>query len=112
MGWRKIVKALPTDIDAGVYRGGSWDVGAGRFMEIQPLMGGYAEGPGDLEVYEDLSDEGPNGWNFVYQDAANVVRQVSEVEEMTRLPGPGEPGFTCIRQQNLMPQGILEKKLN
>jgi hypothetical protein len=60
-------------------------------------------------VYEDLSDEGPNGWNFVYQDAANVVRQVSEVEEMTRLPGPGEPGFTCIFQEDHGTQDIVEK---
>jgi hypothetical protein len=103
MGWKKIVLDLPTDIDAGVFRGGAWDADAGAHMNIQPNMSGYTKGPESLTVYEDLSDEGPGGWNFVYQEEGNLVPHMSEVKELRRPPGPGEPGFSYIQQKNLVP---------
>jgi hypothetical protein len=108
MSWKKIVKSLPTDIDAGVYRSGAWDVVSGEYMNVQPTMTVYSKGPESLNIYEDFSDEGPGGWNFVYQEEANIELKVNEAKELKRPPGPGEPGFTCIRQKNLVPSEQLD----
>jgi hypothetical protein len=104
MSWKKIVKDLPTDIDAGLFRGGTWDAHAEMYMNIQALRTGYAKGPEEREGIKDLAEEGPSGWNFVYQKEANLVPRLIETDEMTRTPGPGEPGFICIEQKNLLPQ--------
>jgi hypothetical protein len=106
IGWKKICMALPVDIDAGLFRGGAWDVNALGYLEP---VGGFAEGPGNLSEYEDLSDEGPGGWNFVYQEQSNLTPQETYANIM-RTPGPGEPGFRCTQQENPVPTEPLEPK--
>jgi hypothetical protein len=101
--WKKIVKNLPTDIDAGLYSGGAWDANAEGQMSIQLPMVGRAEGPGKIMMYEDIADKGPGGWNFVYQREANFEQNINEAEELKRVPGPGEPGFSYTQQKNLLP---------
>jgi len=80
------------------------------FMELPAPIGGYAEGPGKVIEYEDLSNVGPGGWNFVYQTEKNLVPQEEESIKMMRIPGPGEPGFKYTEQKNLIPQEKIEKK--
>jgi hypothetical protein len=107
LSWYRIYGLpLPTDIDAGLFRLGAWDAGA---LSFDAPLGGHAEGPGN-EEYIDLSDEGPGGKNFVYQEEGNLVPHMSEVEELKRLPGPGEPGFTYSEQKNLVPRETEQKK--
>jgi hypothetical protein len=37
---------------------------------------------------------------------------MSEMEELKRVPGPGEPGFRWIEQKNLVPEEELGSKKN
>ena len=104
MGWELITVALPNDIDAGLFRTGSWDVGAVGYHEP---IDGYAEGPGS-DGYIDLSDRGPGGQNFMYQVEDNLVPKESEEMKMVRTTGIGKPEFIYLEQKNLMPE---EKKL-
>jgi hypothetical protein len=99
MSWGLITLAIPDDIDAGLYRTGSWDVGSTGF--IAPI-GGYADGPGSGD-YTDLSDEGPGGLNFMYQEEPNLVPLDRETVDLQRVPGPGEPGFVFTKQKHLFP---------
>jgi len=71
--WAKICTPLPSDIDAGLFRTG-W--GAGAISFEAPIGGVYAEGPGSIDNYVDLSSEGPGGWNFAFQVEENLVPQV------------------------------------
>jgi hypothetical protein len=102
--WEKITASLPNDISAGLFRTGSWDADALGYIEP---IGGYAEGPGSGE-YIDLSDEGPEGRNFVYVESDNLIPQEKD-SHATRTPGPGEPGFTHIEQKNLVPQESIQR---
>jgi hypothetical protein len=54
--WAKFTPSLPSDIDAGLLRGGAWYAEAAR---------GYKEGT--QSITEDLSEEGPEGRYFLYQ---------------------------------------------
>jgi hypothetical protein len=111
LSWKKITLSVPTDLDAGLFRGGAWDEKAERYSSIsEPLGGSSTEGPGLLTEYNDLSDSGPGGWSFICQEEANLVPQVNEMEELERIPGPGEPGFLPIEQINLVPQERKPKK--
>ena len=65
-------------------------------------MGGYAQGPESLIQYQDISSEGPGGLHFVYQTEELLIPQEHE-SEMMRIPGPGEPGFRCVEEENLFP---------
>jgi hypothetical protein len=80
------------------------DAESAAFAYLQPLASGFAEGPGHSSDYDDLSSEGPGGWNFVYQKEENLVPTETEFMGKNRIPGPGEPGFTCIEQKNLIPR--------
>jgi len=82
------------------------------FMELPAPIGGYAEGPGSIDNYVDLSSEGPGGWNFVFQEEENLVPKEKELIGIMRIHGPGEPGFRYIEQKNLFPQERIEKKNN
>jgi hypothetical protein len=90
---------VPGDIDTGIFRGG-W--GAGAVSYDAPVIGINEEGPGNLGIYEDLSENGPGGWNFVYQKEENLIPWEEGLNIM-RIPGPGEQGFSYIEQKNLVP---------
>jgi hypothetical protein len=108
MSWKKISLSVPSDIDAGLFRDGVWDAVSAGYREP---IGGYPEGPGSSSEYEDVSDAGLSGWDFVYQEGRNLVPLMSEAEELKRIPGPGEPGFTYIEQENLEPmEELISKK--
>jgi hypothetical protein len=108
MSWKKLVRDLPTDIDAGLYRDGAWDAAA--IKNVRGPAVGYAAGPDSIADYIDFSESGPGGGNFVYRSATNLVPQMSEAEEQTRVRGPGETGFTYRKQENLIPKESFKKK--
>jgi len=78
-------------------------------MKLMWPAGGYAEGPGSLLEYKDLSSEGPGGWNFVFQVEENLIPQENKSKIM-RIPGPNEPGFRYIDQKNLVPWEELRER--
>jgi len=98
--WAKLSSSA-RDIAAGKMRAGT-----GGSMPAQALfgpMGGYAQGPESLIQYQDISSEGPGGLHFVYQTEELLIPQEHE-SEMIRIPGPGEPGFRCVEEKNLIPE--------
>ena len=98
--WAKLSSSA-RDIAAGKMRAGT-----GGSMPAQALfgpMGGYAQGPESLIQYQDISSEGPGGLHFVYQTEELLIPQEHE-SEMMRIPGPGEPGFRCAEEKNLIPE--------
>jgi hypothetical protein len=97
--WEKFSTALPNDIDTGVFRTGAWGAGATGYLDP---VGGHAERPGSLTKYEDLSEKGPGGLDFVYQEEESPIPQEIESLKMRSIPGPGEPGFMDIKQKNLV----------
>jgi len=108
--WALITSILPRDMDAGKMTGGAGSVGVEGFMNLQAPIGGYAEGPESISNYQDLSSEGPGGWNFAFQEEENLVPQEKGFKIMMRMPGPGEAGFQYIEQKNLVPQNRLSEK--
>ena len=102
--WAKLSSSA-RDIAAGKMRAGT-----GGSMPAQALfgpMGGYAQGPESLIQYQDISSEGPGGLHFVYQTEEQLIPQEQE-SEMMRIPGPGEPGFRCVEEKNLIPEESRE----
>jgi hypothetical protein len=99
--WSKL-SSPAKDIAAGMMRGGIWGSNKFGFHKLQGPVGGYAEGPGSLSGYKDLSREGPGGWRFVAQEEKNLIPQ--ESGNALAAPGPGQPGFTWVEQKNLFPQ--------
>jgi len=102
--WAKLSSSA-RDIAAGKMRAGT-----GGSMPAQALfgpMGGYAQGPESLIQYQDISSEGPGGVHFVYQIEELLIPQ-EHVSEMMRIPGPGEPGFRCVEEKNLIPEESRE----
>lgn len=79
-------------------------------MKLSGPFGGFAQGPGWFEKYEDLSNEGPGGWNFAHQEEEALVPREEKKARMQRVPGPGEPGFKCIEQKNLIPVEGMSKE--
>jgi hypothetical protein len=109
--WTRLTPAPAGHMDAGNMRGGvnPWPSAAIEgFLEPPAPTGGYTDGPRSISDYEDLSDEGPGGWNFVYSEEANLVPQDADSAKTTRIPGPGEAGFTYTEQENLIPQEDIE----
>jgi hypothetical protein len=104
VSWAKLSSSA-RDIAAGKMRAGT-----GGSMLSQALfgpMGGYAQGPESLIQYQDISTEGPGGLHFVYQTEEQLIPQEQE-SEMMRIPGPGEPGFRCVEEKNLIPEESRE----
>jgi hypothetical protein len=98
--WAKLSSSAG-DIAAGKMRAGT-----GGSMPTQALfgpLGGYAQGPESLIQYQDISSEGPGGLHFVYQTEEHLMPQEQE-SEMMRIPGPGESGFRCAEEKNLIPE--------
>jgi hypothetical protein len=117
VSWTRLTIAAAGHMDAGVMRGGAnpWpSVAIEGFVELPAPIGGYSIGPGSLSEYEDFSDEGPGGWNFVFSEEANLDPQDADSAKTMRIPGPGETGFVYIEQENLFPQetGLRNKTKN
>jgi hypothetical protein len=102
-------------MDAGFMRGGGnpWpSASIEGFIELPAPLGGYAEGPGSLLEYIDLSEEGPGGWNFIFSEEENLVPYKSDSGMMMKIPGPGEPGFRYTEQKNLFPnEDVIKRKI-
>jgi hypothetical protein len=98
--WAHITSAAH-DITAGKMSGGAWISGLGSPANLTGPAGGYKDNPG-AGSHRGLSDQGPRGKNFTYRTEKNLIPQESE-SHVQRGPGPGEPGFKCIRQENLFP---------
>jgi hypothetical protein len=108
-----IVGLAAIDMDAGLLRTGlnPWpSASIEGSIELPAPTGGYTEGPGSISEYEDLSAEGPGGWNFVYSAEENLIPQDTDSVKMIRSPGPGESGFVYIEQENLVPQETGKRK--
>jgi hypothetical protein len=114
MSWTRLTPAAATHMDAGLMRGGTnpWpSASIEGFIELPAPTGGYTEGPGSISDYEDLSDEGPGGWNFIYTEEANLIPQYTDSTRRIRIPGPEEPGFTFIEQPNLIIEVKIKEEL-
>ena len=106
--WAKLC-GTAKDIAAGKMR-----TGTGGTIAAQALfgpMGGYAQGPETLIQYQDTSSEGPGGLHFVYQTEELLIPQEHE-SGMMRIPDPGEPGFRCVEEKNLIPEESRESDAN
>jgi hypothetical protein len=106
--WAKLSSSAG-DIAAGKMRAGT-----GGSMPAQALfgpLGGYAQGPESLIQYQDISTEGPGGLHFVYQTEELLIPQEHE-SEMMRIPGPGESGFRCTEEKNLIPEESPNSSVN
>jgi len=80
-------------------------------ITLSAPVGGIADGPYTFEKHEDLSSEGPGGWNFVYQVEENLFPQEKASMSIMKMLGPGDPGFKCIEQKNLVPQKGLAREI-
>jgi hypothetical protein len=104
--WLKLTPLTPSGLDAGLLRTGNWD--AGTVASLLPPEDGFS---GCSEIrYLDLSDVGPGGRNFQYQEEGNPFPQDVESDGIVRTPGPGDPKFVYTEQQNLLPLEETEQK--
>jgi hypothetical protein len=72
-------------------------------MELPLPMGGTEPGPEGAALKTDESSKGPGGWRFVYLEELNLMPKEAPSAKLTRIPGPGEPGFLPRQQPNLLP---------
>jgi hypothetical protein len=75
-------------------------------IELPLPMGGNEFGPAGARRGHDLSSRGPGGAKFVYTEDNGQVPMETRDEEIARIlsPGPGEPGFSWVEQENSFPQ--------
>ena len=97
------------DIAAGKMAGGLWISAINKTLRLQGPQGGYPEGPAGAARYKNLSADGPRGSRFFYQKGKNLIPNAAQ-PEVTRVPGPGEPGFSPIQQKNLVPHVAPKEK--
>jgi len=71
--------------------------------KLRNAQGSSAEGPSLNMDHEDLSSEGPWGWNFVYKKEKNLIPKETKRPLLKKHPGPGEFGFRYIEQSRLVP---------
>jgi hypothetical protein len=105
--WSYIASAA-SDIGAGKFAGGTWSAAFGKSLSLSAPTGGYPEGPAGAS-FTDISAFGPGGTRFVFQSEPNLFPLAPATTATPtlapRIPGPGEPGFKCARQQkNLFPR--------
>jgi len=105
--WEKLSSTADW-IAAGKMRGGSSSSADTSLQALSSPVGGLAQGPESLTNYIDLSNKGPNGVNFTHQYQQNLFPQMTD-RKGKRIPGPGEVGFKCTEQKNLVPKKIAER---
>jgi hypothetical protein len=79
-------------------------------IELPFPIGGDAEGPGTALHKKDLSMYGPGGGFFTYIEEKNLEPKEAATASVTRIPGPGEPGFIFEEQANLYPGETSREK--
>lgn len=80
-------------------------------LELNSPIGGFAAEPNTLSAYQDLSSRGPGGWNFSCSIEDDTASDKESAVSFKRIPGPGEPGFIFIEQDNISPRkDALEKR--
>jgi hypothetical protein len=89
------------DIGAGKFVGGAWTANLVKISELDAPMGGIIDGP-PAAPSKEISDAAPGGRFFNYQIEGDLTPKESG-KLSSRIPGPGEPGFDCARQENLLP---------
>jgi len=68
-----------------------------------------AEGPGNMRKYKDISDYGPGGAYFVYEEEKNLTPRET-MSRMNKVPSPGEVGFQYVDQKNISPWEQSKKR--
>jgi len=96
-------------IAADKMRSGGGSSSGMSFQALSSPQGGWAQGPGSLIDYTDLSNQGPWGGNFAPLEQENLFPHQADFE-VYRIPGPGEPGFKCREQKNLVPNKFSERE--
>jgi C1A family cysteine protease len=66
----------------------------------------FMEGPKNLTTYDDLSPDGPGGIRF-----SPEVQEDLDPHGKTKAIGPGDPGFTCREEKNLIPREGTKKQV-
>lgn len=104
--WERL--SSPADwIACGKMRGASDSPTEGA---LKGSIGSIASGPSWVDMHEDLSSTGPESWNFVYEEEADLIPKMQEKLGIRKIPGPGEHGFKYIEQKNLVPGQSLKVK--
>ena len=75
-----------------------------KLGELPLPIGGTEEGPGIARSIGDLSDRGPGGSRFVYIEDLHLDPDEDPAAALTRIPGPGEPGFIAEDQNSQIPE--------
>jgi hypothetical protein len=103
-GWKKLSSSA-RDISAGAMRLiGKAGAGAIAGIEIIPASAELADGPYFLGDMEDGSDTSPDGPCFRYREQKNLEpREDARGAAIRRVPGPGDPGFGAVQQENQIP---------
>jgi hypothetical protein len=102
LGWVKITGSVPRDIDAGLFR--SLEAADGEGFAKSLLD--YTDAPGVKDSNVDLSNEGPGGNKFRFEQEENLIPFEREARVVT---GPGDPGLQFEVQENLVPQEDSQK---
>ena len=107
--WEKLSGLLPKAIDAGKMRDEIVNtLNTGEYGSSIPAEVENVKGPGNLNDFLDFSDSGPSGWNFFYEEQENTTPSDKNFFRPGRIPGPGEAGFRCLKQRNLIPPEWIE----
>ena len=82
--------------------------GLGADRELELPMGGLAVGPLRAAGSVDLTANSPgrDGFTPIIEKSLSPVERKTTTRFMLRIPGPGEPGFRCVQQENLFPLKI------
>ena len=107
-GW-ELLSSTARYIAAGKMRpaAGSPEMAAAAALPLP--MGGTEPGPESaLRKTNELST-GPGGGRFLYLTEPNLVPNEKDFAKLTRVPGPGEPGFTCAEQEDLFPLETVKR---
>jgi hypothetical protein len=92
------------DCDGKMRAANGLALGTGEELELP--MGGLTVGPTRTAGYEDLSANSPgrDGFTPIIEKNIRPDERKTTMSFVSRIPGPGEPGFRCIQQMNLFPR--------
>jgi hypothetical protein len=102
-GLWSLVSSSAVDITAGRMRA-SGSAGAMDSLNLRAPFGSFVTAPVRGRGSLDQSDRGPGGRKFVPRIEANLIPLPQGGTQIQAQPGPGDPGFRCIRQKNLSPK--------
>jgi|GEM_PF-1100729 len=107
--WSKISTSA-RDICSGLMRGSAWGLKGSPVAseELGLPIGGKSIGPLNLSGFVDLAIDGPGGARFTWVETQNLEPQVNMA--LSIRPGPGEPGFRSLVQDNLVPHERANKE--